>query len=308
LNNEGGERRLNVAITRARNRMTVVSSFSAADMDPSKLRAEGAKMLCRYLAYAESKGSDLGSVAVDKPELNPFERDVRDHLVAADVPLIAQYGCSGYWIDYAAQHPTKPGRMVLAIDCDGASYHSSATARDRDRLRQEHLERLGWTFHRIWSSEWFYHREAEVGRAVAAYQAAVAKADASIPVSAVPADRVAADDLPATSVGRVPARVGRPPVLPGRPITDYSHSELVAVVRWIESDTLLRTGDELLESAMAYLSFSRKGSRIVAAINAAIAEVRRGVQPPVPPPRPPRPRSPRRTSGRTSRGSRWRYR
>jgi len=196
--------------------------------------------------------------------------------------------------------------MVLAIECDGASYHSSATARDRDRLRQEHLERLGWTFHRIWSSEWFYHREAEVGRAVAAYQAAVAKADAAIPVPAALANRMA-DDPPATSVGRVPVRAGGPPVLPGRPITDYSHPELVALIRWIESDTLLRTEDELLESAMAYLGFSRKGSRIVAAINAAIAEVRRGVQPSVPP-QPPRPRSPRRTSGRTYRGGRRWYR
>ena len=307
LNIEGGERRLNVAITRARNRMAVVSSFSATDMDPGKLRAEGAKMLGRYLAYAESKGSDPGSFAIAKPELNPFERDVRDQLVAAGIPLIAQYGCSGYWIDYVAQHPTKPGRMVLAIECDGASYHSSATARDRDRLRQEHLERLGWTFHRIWSSEWFYHREAEVGRAVAAYQAAVAKADASISVPTVIANRVAADDSPATSVGRVPARAARPPALPGRPINDYSHPELVALLHWIESDTLLRTEEELLESAMAYLGFSRKGSRIVAAINAAIAEVRRGVQPPVSPPRPPGPPSPRRTSGRRYRGRR-RYR
>ncbi len=309
LNIEGGERRLNVAITRARNRMTLVSSFSAADMDPRKLRAEGAKMLGRYLVYAESKGSDLGRIATAKPELNPFERDVRDQLVAAGIPLVAQYGCSGYWIDYAAQHPTKPGQMVLAIECDGASYHSSATARDRDRLRQEHLERLGWTFHRIWSSEWFHHREAEVGRAVAAYQAAVAKADTSIPAPPSPAGRVTADDPPlATAVGRVPARTGRPPVPPGRPITDYSHPELVALIRWIESDTLLRTEDELLGSAMTHLGFSKRGSRIVAAISAAIAEVRRGVKPPVPPPRPPRPRSPQRSSGRTYRGGRRRYR
>ena len=173
VNNEGGERRLNVAITRARSRMTVVSSFSAADMDPARLRAEGAKMLGRYLAYAESGGADLGHVAKDKPDLNPFERDVEARLRAAGIPLIAQYGCSGYWIDYAAQHPTRPGQMVLAIECDGASYHSSATARDRDRLRQEHLERLGWTFHRIWSQDWFYRREAETERALAAYQAAL---------------------------------------------------------------------------------------------------------------------------------------
>ena len=162
INNEGGERRLNVAVTRARASMTVVSSFSVTDMDPTHLRSEGAQMLCRYLAYAESGGTDLGNVSKDKPDLNPFERDVQAKLSEAGVPLVAQYGCSGYWIDFAAQHPTTPGQMVLAIECDGATYHSSATARDRDRLRQEHLERLGWYFHRLWSQDWFFHREAEI--------------------------------------------------------------------------------------------------------------------------------------------------
>ena len=132
LNNAGGERRLNVAVTRARRRMTVVSSFTSTDLDPTKLRAEGARMLCRYLAYAESGGSNLGDQTKDKPDLNPFERDVEAQLAKAGIPLIAQWGCSGYWIDYVAQHPTQPGRMVLAIECDGVTYHSSATARDRD--------------------------------------------------------------------------------------------------------------------------------------------------------------------------------
>src|ERR1019366_4430859 len=94
VNNEGGERRLNVAITRARARMTVVSSFSATDMDPAKLRSEGAKMLGRYLAYTESGGSDLGHVAMDKPVLYPFGRDVKSRLRSTRFPLIPQYGCS----------------------------------------------------------------------------------------------------------------------------------------------------------------------------------------------------------------------
>jgi very-short-patch-repair endonuclease len=301
LNLDGGERRLNVAITRAKNRMTVVSSFSSADMDPNKLRAEGAKMLCRYLAYAESKGADLGRVAIDKPDLNPFERNVRDELVGAGIPLVAQYGCSGYWIDYAAQHPTKPGRMVLAIECDGASYHSSATARDRDRLRQEHLERLGWTFHRIWSAEWFHHREAEVGRAVAAYQVAVANADGVNAGPPASPSAVIADDPSATSAEPVPRMVGTSPLVPGLPISEYSHSDLVALTRWIDSDTLLRTENQLLEAAMGYLGFFRRGSRITAAIRAAIAEVRHGVRPPPPPPRLPQLRSSRWSSTRTYR-------
>ena len=195
LNNNGGERRLNVAITRARSRMTVVSAFRSADLDPARLRSEGAKMLGRYIAYAESGGTNLGEAARSKPDLNPFERDIEAQLTKAGIPVIAQWGSSGYWIDYAAQHPTRPGRMVLAIECDGAVYHSSATARDRDRLRQEHLERLGWTFHRIWSTEWFRHRDKEIARAVAAYRAAVAAADAAdcaaAPTAAAPASPTA---------------------------------------------------------------------------------------------------------------------
>jgi very-short-patch-repair endonuclease len=282
VNNEGGERRLNVAITRARARMTVVSSFSATDMDPSRLRAEGAKMLGRYLAYAESGGADLGHVARDKPDLNPFERDVEARLRAAGIPLIAQYGCSGYWIDYAAQHPTRPGQMVLAIECDGASYHSSATARDRDRLRQEHLQRIGWTFHRIWSQDWFYHREAETERALAAYRAAVTAADQAKdwPLGDAPKEQDAAPDGGSEPI--TPTRRTGPCPVPTRrsSIDEYSLAELTAVVQWIESDTLLRTQDELLAEAVRVLGFGRRGSRITAAINAAIVQARGPAQQP----------------------------
>ncbi len=268
INNEGGERRLNVAVTRARSRMTVVSSFSADDMDPDRLRAEGAQMLRRYLRYAESRGSDLGSVVKEKPDLNPFERDVEAKLRSAGIPLVAQYGCSGYWIDFAAKHPTRPGQMVLAIECDGASYHSSATARDRDRLRQMHLERLGWVFHRIWSQEWFYHREAEVDRAVSAYHEAVQAADSK----AAPMPRPTASGAAAASEPPRPKaqRVGRSPVVPHLGIDQYSLDELVALVRWIESDTLLRTEEELLAASMKELGFQRRGSRIISRLTMAI--------------------------------------
>jgi very-short-patch-repair endonuclease len=276
INQEGGERRLNVAITRARARMTVVSSFSSADMDLTRLKAEGARMLARYLAYAESGGSNLGQETKDKPELNPFERDVQTQLTKAGIPLIAQYGVSGYWIDYAAQHPSRPGRMVLAIECDGASYHSSATARDRDRLRQEHLERLGWTFHRIWSQDWFFHREAEIARAVAAYQTAVVQADQALSAASPTAPPRPEPDVEVAP----PAPTSRPqgpcPVSLGRSaITEYSQRDLVRLVGWIESDTLLRTEEDLLEEAVRRLSFQRKGPRIVAAVTAAISASRR---------------------------------
>jgi len=279
INNEGGERRLNVAITRARARMTVVSSFAAADMDPGRLRSAGAQMLSRYLTYAESGGSNLGDTARGKPDLNPFERDVETQLSAAGIPLIAQYGCSGYWIDFAAQHPTRPGRMVLAIECDGATYHSSATARDRDRLRQEHLERLGWTFHRLWSQDWFYHREAEITRALAAYRAAATAADHNVSVESPPEPitrQMGGQADPQSPADRWPTgRTGRCPIATHRSsIDEYTPGELATVVRWIESDTLLRTEEELLTETMRALGFTRKGSKITAALTDAIALAR----------------------------------
>jgi len=176
---QGGERRLNVAVTRAKQRMTLVSSFSSADMDQSRSTAQGVELLRRYLAYAEQRGAGLADEAAATPALNPFEIDVRDRLQAAGIPLVAQHGCSGHRIDFAARHPATPGRFVLAIECDGASYHAAPTARDRDRLRQDHLERLGWSFLRIWSTDWFADPDREVAKALAAWQDAVADADAA---------------------------------------------------------------------------------------------------------------------------------
>jgi len=271
LNVEGGERRLNVAVTRARRRMTVVSSFASADLDPNKLKAEGARMLGAYLAYAETGGEHLGFARTNKTPLNGFERDIQKGLREAGIPLVAQYGSAGYWIDFAAAHPERPGQMVLAIEADGARYHSSRTARDRDRLRQEHLERIGWRFHRIWSTDWFLHREQEIEKAVTAWKRAAAETDApSRPAAPPPAE------APPESEGndRVPQRQGPCPVDPGDPIGEYSPQSLVKLIRWIESDGRLLTDSELMDIAIKELGFARRGSRIVEALQKAINETR----------------------------------
>jgi very-short-patch-repair endonuclease len=279
---EGGERRLNVAVTRAKNRMTLVSSFSSQDMDPERSAAEGVKLLRQYLQYVESGGANLGDHIPDKPALNPFEVDVRDTLVRRGLKLTAQYGTSGYWIDFAAQHPLQPGRYVLAIECDGATYHSSASARDRDRLRQEQLERQGWRFHRIWSAEWFHNKEACADKAVAAYHDAVRDADEDHPASS---PRVADGDEPAAH-GSTAYQASRPRVAPaavpeerkgsrpwlanGQPIDSYTDAELVRLAQWIRSDDVLRTEDELLQEMMHELGFQRRGKNVVTRLTAAI--------------------------------------
>lgn len=302
LNAEGGERRLNVAVTRARRSMTLVSSFSSEEMDPAALRSDGAKMLRDYLAFAESGGTDLGRRQRESVALNPFERDVLEHLSRRGIRLLSQYGCSGYSIDFVAMHPTLPGRFVLAIETDGARYHSSPTARDRDRLRQEHLQRLGWKFHRIWSTDWFYRREEEIERAFNAYEVAVAESDAPPPEAGGPKigparfaptrrDNEPQEPGPASAPAGapIPRRQGPNPVTPGLgTIKAYSDQQLVDVVRWVETDTLMRTEDELVDAAMSALGFRKHTQQIVERLTLAIHRARNGIPVPPPPPRPPR--------------------
>ena len=150
---EGGRRRLNVAVTRARQRLTIVSSFSHLDMDLKRVRpGSGVELLRNYLEYAASGGKRLGDATLSAVAPNDFEQDIQDALEARGLRLIPQLGASQYRIDIVAEHPRKPGRYVLAIECDGATYHSSNTARDRDRLRQQRTRlrssrvRVGWRF------------------------------------------------------------------------------------------------------------------------------------------------------------------
>ena len=188
---EGGERRLNVAITRSRKRMTVVSSFAHSDLDPASKKA-GVQHLRAYLEYAASGGRSLGAATITEVPLNDFEQSVHDELARRGLRVLGQVGSSRYRIDLVTMHPDKPGRYVLAIECDGASYHAAPTARDRDRLRQQQLEALGWRFCRIWSTDWFLRREEEVQRVLRAHEEAVraandadAQAAATAPIAAV---------------------------------------------------------------------------------------------------------------------------
>jgi len=252
--------------------MTVVSSFTHHDMDPSRSKARGVELLRLYLEYAISGGSRLGQEGTRSFELNAFERDVFDTLTDKGVGLLPQWGASSYRIDLVAQHPREPGRLVLAIECDGATYHSAYSARDRDRLRQQHLEALGWRFHRIWSTDWFTRRDDEIERALAAVSAAADAADRR-DVSDL---RAAAPNLTLDSEAIGNSKRGRRPALERRPsIEDYSPAELARFVEWIQSDEQLRTDEEIVDEAVEGLGFDRRGSRIVAAIRQAINAWRR---------------------------------
>lgn len=168
LNREGGARRLNVAITRARRQLFLVASFLPDRIDPSRTTHRGAKLLRWYLEYAQL-GGDIqmleGNETVEMPSFDsPFEKAVYDFLCERGWTVHTQVGCAGYRIDLALVDPEHPERYLLGIECDGVTYHSSKTARDRDRLRQEVLEKLGWTIHRIWSRDWVENPEREYER------------------------------------------------------------------------------------------------------------------------------------------------
>ncbi len=159
INQEGGERRLNVAVTRARKSMTVVHSLRAEDI---RSRAPGARQLRRYLEYVRNpeRAFESETTSTDEPE-SPFEEAVLTALRNRGHTVDAQIGVSGYRIDLAIKAEEGEG-YDLGIECDGVTYHSSPTARDRDWLRQQVLEGLGWRIHRVWSTAWVRDPETEI--------------------------------------------------------------------------------------------------------------------------------------------------
>ena len=271
LNQQGGERRLNVAVTRARSRMTLVSSFSHADMDRNRSSAEGVRQLRAYLKYVESGGTETGDAGEMTP-LNAFEVDVLDKLTRKGLEVVPQYGCSGYRIDFAVRHPTRAGQFVLAVEADGASYHSSHTARDRDRLRQEHLERLGWRFCRIWSTNWFNDHRREVDRVLGEYQRAIKESGSSGRTTVEP---VREPEPSAPAAAKATLRQVRPPITPGLPIVEYHPQELAQLARWVMSDGLLRTDQQIFEEMFREMGYRRRGPRIKEALYKAIQDAKK---------------------------------
>ena len=158
--------------------------------------------------------------------------------------------------------------MILAIEADGAMYHSSISARNRDRLRQDHLERLGWRFHRIWSQEWFQHRESEIVSAVEAYKQAIRISDEKLN-STSSVDEVS---VPKEKIYNNPERKKRPSIMRLPEISDYSRTDLAELIQWLESDTLVRTKEQLIDEAVKELGYARRGPRIIAALEQAIRD------------------------------------
>ncbi len=164
LNKPGGERRLNVAVTRAREKVVLITSIKGSDIDPDT-KAVGVQTLRYYLDYAE-RGPE--SLQVAKPKEGEYDsaldEDVASEIKKLGYNVIPQVGCSGYRIDIGVTDPVNEGCFLLGVECDGATYKSSSSARDRDRLREQVLRQLGWRIHRIWAPAWVARRDSEIKR------------------------------------------------------------------------------------------------------------------------------------------------
>jgi very-short-patch-repair endonuclease len=178
LNQDGGERRLNVLTTRAKYRCEVFTNLKADDIDLSSTNARGVEVLKEYLKFAETGELDLATASGRGPD-SPFEEAVADRLREEGYDVEHQVGVAGFYIDLTVKDPDRPGRHLLGIECDGATYHSAKMARVRDRTRQAVLESLGWRIHRIWSTDWFRNPGEQLSQAVQAIKRARVEAKAA---------------------------------------------------------------------------------------------------------------------------------
>ncbi|MDR6291698.1 hypothetical protein E9232_004232 [Inquilinus ginsengisoli] len=188
LNSEGGWRRLNVAVTRARQEMMVFTSFDPGMIDLNRTSARAVRDLKHFIEFAERGPAALAEAvhgSVGGPE-SPFEVAVARELARRGWTVVPQIGVSRFRIDLGIVHPDRPGDYLAGVECDGAAYHSAATARDRDKVRAGILEGLGWTLMRIWSTDWWIDKAGSADRLHRALEAALdaSRAEAAVAAAA----------------------------------------------------------------------------------------------------------------------------
>ena len=251
LGKSGGERRLNVLISRARMRCEVFTNLRADDIDLHRTKGEGTRIFKTFLKYCETGILDVPH-STEREMDSPFEVAVRDELVSRGYQVDVQVGTAGFFIDLAVIDVDKPGRYLLGIECDGRTYHSSQSARDRDRLRQRVLEGLGWRLHRIWSTDWFHDKRHSVDRLIQAIEQAKLEGKNEKPQSTKnhivianeqgnglsdeqqAMDRQGSEDVNAFEAKKSAGESGTPPVASKSIAVPYVVSDLVLRVSGVE--------------------------------------------------------------------------
>jgi very-short-patch-repair endonuclease len=279
INAEGGERRLNVLMTRARKRCEVFSSLRSGDIALGDNPKFGVQALKQFLEFAETGHLDLPAPTGHEAD-SIFEEQVARAIEAHGYKVDLQVGSLGFRIDLAVRHPQRPGYYVLGVECDGASYHSSRSARDRDKIRQSVLESRGWQLYRVWSTDWWRDPEAETRRLLAAITAAVDRfildeellKSAPAPTAKLPdALQVYQDDTRNSKPMSVPYQAwDRPFDLDGQEIQALSPSVIAGFVAAVVTHEGPIHRDLLLKRIRESVGLGRMGSKAQAAIEAGI--------------------------------------
>jgi len=162
INHKGkGHRRLNVLFTRAKHEVRLFTS-----MHPNQIQVEGApegrQVFKAYIEYAKTGRLEIGDTKKGLEPMSEFEIWVKEGLEKMGYEVTPQVGVSGFFIDLGIKHKSYPDGYILGVECDGRTYHSSRSARDRDILRQNVLEDQGWKIYRIWSTDWFKDPQKEL--------------------------------------------------------------------------------------------------------------------------------------------------
>ena len=281
INGEGGERRLNVLFSRARVRCEVFCSFDPGDIDLSRTTREGPAVLKRFLEFAKS-GQLHQPIPSGISADSIFEEDVARQIREMGFECDHQVGSAGFRIDLAVRHSNRPSQYILAVECDGATYHSALWARERDRLRQDVLENMGWRFHRIWSTDWFHRRAHELERLQRALEDARAAEDQSYCGSNVEGPSPSAPEptpqAPASDHGVLEPTLSAPPYR--RAETPYRGGETaphetpiskLAALVWeiVEVEGPIHE-EEVARRVAAAFGLSRTGRRIQEAVEHAV--------------------------------------
>lgn len=271
---DGGERRLNVLISRARQRCVVFSSIEAGDIRVDAA-PRGTRMLREFLHFAETGKIAAGDVTGGDAD-SPFEEAVARVIRSNGYDAVPQVGVSGFRIDLGVIDPSRPGRFVLGVECDGATYHSARSARDRDRLRHEVLVGLGWRLHRIWSTDWFRNPQREIARLLAAIEHACTSAPPpSAPAPAPAPVTTTAPELtpvePAAASRGLPAyEECQPPVSTHQDLLTLKPFEIAALTTFVvRAEGPIHT-EEVARRIREAFGLQRTGNRILSKIDAAL--------------------------------------
>ena len=279
---DGGERRLNVLISRAKQRCEVFSSITADDIDLERGKGKGVAALKVFLNYAATGNLAVAGISGRDLE-SPLEEDVyealTEQLTTQGLKVETQIGIAGFFIDLAVVDPEQPGRYLLGIECDGASYHSSRSARDRDRLRQSVLEGHGWHLHRIWGCDWFRQPRAETEKILAAVRLAQQESLEELPqvqITYSPAATEIIERIEPADTQATPAKSSNPNAyveaqleVPTRELHSLPVSRLAQIMlQVIEQEGPIHS-DELTTRMRTLWGLQRAGSRVRDALDAA---------------------------------------